>query len=133
MGPATFDDLLPSGTGCADASKPPPLRFSELSASRQSLLRLCQSINFGCIQDLEIKDCEPVFDPPPRVLTDVKLDAVGGVRPEIQIADFVLCQEVCRLFELLNDLKNTMIDRVEVRGGIPRRVTFRSWPSVAGG
>jgi hypothetical protein len=133
MRPTTSDDLLPSGAVRADASERLPLRFSELSTSRKLLLRLCQRVNYGVIQDLEIRDSEPIFDPPQIVLTDVKLDAVKAARPEIQLADFALCQEVCRLFLLLNDLKNTMIDRVEVRGGVPRRVTFKSWPSVAGG
>ena len=76
--------------------KPPPYRFSELSTSRQLLLRLCQPVNFGCIRDLEIRDSETVFIPPPLVLMDVKLDAVEAVRPEIQLADFALCQEVYR-------------------------------------
>lgn len=133
MGPTTSDDLQPNGTRRSDASKPPPYRFSELSTSRQLLLRLCQRVNYGFIRDLEIRDSEPVFSPPPLVLMDVKLDAVEAVRPEIQLADFALCQEVYRLFELLDKLENAMIERIDVRAGVPRRATVNSWPSVGGG
>jgi hypothetical protein len=133
MWPTTSDNLQPSGTERGDVSGHPPLRFSELSTSRQLLLRLCQAVNYGCIQDLQIRDSEPIFDPPPIVLMDVKLDAGEGARPESQLADFALCREVCRLFELLNEIKNTVIERIEVRGGIPRKATFKSWPSVVSG
>jgi hypothetical protein len=51
-----------------------PIRLSDLSPARQALVRLCQTINFGNIEDLKVERAEPVFDPPPLVLQDVKLD-----------------------------------------------------------
>jgi hypothetical protein len=102
------------------------LRFSQLSAPRQVLVRLCQSINFGQICSLEVRDCDPVFNPPPQVLVDVKLDSDEGLRPEINLPDFVLPAEVCRLMDRLDRLKNATIERVEVRAGIARRVVFRA-------
>ena len=36
-----------------------PLRLSDLSPGRQALVRLCQTINFGSIENLEVRDCEP--------------------------------------------------------------------------
>ena len=38
-----------------------PLRFSELSPDRKILVRLCQSINYGRIQNLKVEDQEPVL------------------------------------------------------------------------
>jgi hypothetical protein len=118
----TSQDLRKSSVGTG-------LRFSKLSPSRQLLLRLCQAVNFGFIQELEIRDSEPVFSPPPIVLVDLKLDGEAGPRPEIELADFALCREACRLMELLDKLRNSKIDRIEVRAGIPRRVILKSWPS----
>ena len=102
------------------------LRFSDLSAARQALVRLCQTINHGSIEDLRVRHCEPVFDPMPVALKDVKLDSDEGPRPELALGDFVLSDEVLRLVRLLDELGCGTIHRVEVRAGIPRRIILES-------
>jgi hypothetical protein len=99
-----------------------PQRYSQLSPARQALVRLCQSINFGSIENLEVRDCEPTFDPAPVMLRDVKLDSDEGPRPELALTDFVVSNEIVRLMGHLNDIKLGTIRRVEVRGGLPRRI-----------
>jgi hypothetical protein len=70
----------PSGIGSAAGSL--ALRIFQLSASRRAVVRLCQSMNYGSIQGLCVKDGEPALSPPPLALVDVKLDAVAApVRP----------------------------------------------------
>jgi hypothetical protein len=101
-------------------------RLSELSAPRQVLVRLCQSVNFGKIRGLEIRDSEPIFSPPPEVLFDLKLDSDIVSRPEIGLADFVLPAEICRLMDRLDNLKTATIEHVEIRGGLARRITFKT-------
>jgi hypothetical protein len=102
------------------------LRFSDLSPPRQELLRLCQSTNFGSIRGLEIKEGQPVFEPPPVLLIDLKLDSGDPPRPEANLTDFDLSEEVVRLMQRLDELTTTTIDSLEVRAGIPRRVIFRA-------
>jgi hypothetical protein len=102
------------------------LRLSELSAPRQALVRLCQSIDYGQILDLQVCDCEPVFSPPPTVLLDIKLDTDSGGRPESELADFALCDEVCRLLDRLDQMQTGQIQRIEVRAGIARRVLIQT-------
>jgi hypothetical protein len=101
-------------------------RLSELSAPRQALVRLCQSINYGQLLDLHIRDREPVFSPPPVVLLDVKLDTDSGQRSESELTDFALRDEVCRLLDRIDDIGTGWIQRVEVRAGIPRRVVIQA-------
>ena len=74
--------------GASAPGSPPRLtrRLSELSAPRQALVRLCQSVNFGQIRGLEVRDSDPVFSPPPEVLFEVKLDSDVVSRPEIDLA-----------------------------------------------
>jgi hypothetical protein len=134
-----MDSFIPSAprpdtTKSSDTPAQPtlPHRFSELSQPRRSLVRLCQGVNYGCVHDLEIKDCDPVFDPHPVVIVDVKLDAEASQRPEIELADFTLCHEMCRLMELFDELRDATVDRIEVRAGVPRRVLFKSWPKTTG-
>jgi hypothetical protein len=67
-------------------------RLSQLSVSRQALVRLCQAANHGQIQNLEIRDGEPVFSPPPFVLADIKLDSDEEPRSELYRADFSLAR-----------------------------------------
>jgi hypothetical protein len=101
-------------------------RFSELSGPWQVLVRLCQSINHGHIEALRITDGEPKFTPAPMVLVDVKLDQDEGPRPELELHDFELCDELCRLMSRMNGAKAGKIARLEIRGGVPRRVIFES-------
>ena len=103
-----------------------PLRFSQLSASRQALVRLCQDINFGQIQGLHVRDFDPVWDPAPTVLSEIKLDTEDGPRPENELPDFKLSSEVKRLMCQLDQLKDGKIERIEVRAGVPKRMVLIS-------
>jgi len=102
------------------------LRFSQLSASRQALVRLCQDINFGQIQDLHIRNSDPVWGPAPTVLSEIKLDTEDAPRPENELPDFKLSSEVKRLMSQLDQLKDGKIERIEVRAGVPKRMVFIS-------
>ena len=90
-----------------------PLWFSQLSPQRQTLLRLCQQTNFGSIRDVEIRDRQPVFDPPPVVIIDLKLESAEEPRPETTLPDFELPGEVVRLMDQLDQLGTTKIDSLE--------------------
>jgi hypothetical protein len=101
-------------------------RLLQLSAPRQALVRLCQTINRGSIEGLEVRQSEPVFDPFPVTLKDVKLDKIEEPRPELALADFVLSSEVSRMLDLLDEMKCGAIRLIEVREGIPRRMLLES-------
>jgi hypothetical protein len=102
------------------------LKFSGLSPARRALVRLCQRINFGQIQNLHVQDGDPAFERRPVVLIDEKLDSGDAPRPEGELPDFVLPAELFRLFARLDEMNNGMIERLEVRAGIPRRVIYES-------
>jgi hypothetical protein len=89
------------------------------------LVRLCQSVNFGQIHDLSVRDCEPIWQcPAPAVLVDIRLDVEAQPRDEILTADFALGAEVTRLMALLDKIENGKITKIEVRAGLPRRAMF---------
>ena len=98
--------------------------FSQLSRPRQILIRLCQRVNYGSILNLQLADGEVSFGVPPEVILDLKLDADFKRRPELDLTDFVLCVESCRLLTQIESLKNGVIERIVVHDGIPRRVMF---------
>ncbi len=103
-----------------------PLRLSDLSPTRQTLVRLCQAINHGSIEDLEVRHSEPVFDPWPVTLRDVKLYADEEPRPELSLQDFAVSDEIARLLKSLDEMKCGTIRRIEVHAGLPRRMLIES-------
>jgi len=101
----------------------PGLRLSQLSVQRQHLVRLCQSTNYGYIENLLVRGRQPVIEESmPLVMVDLKLDSKEGLLPKLEIEDFTLSQEVTRLMRLLDDIEDGAISKIEVRDGIPRRV-----------
>ena len=99
----------------------------QLSESRQTLIRLCQWMNFGHILDLSVLDGEPIWQrPAPAVFVDVRLDDETPPREEISAVDFALGAEVTRLMTLLDKIEKGKITKIEVRAGLPRRATFEA-------
>lgn len=99
-----------------------PIRFSQLSASRQALVRLCQDVNFGQIRDLHVRNSDPVWDPAPIILSEFKLDVEDAPRPEGEMPDFKLSSQIQRLMRRLDQIGDGRIERIEVREGIPRHL-----------
>jgi len=96
-----------------------PATKCSLSSARKRLLELMQKVNFGRIQGLTVRNGEPVFDMPPRVVRMVKFAGENGPRPEAAHVDFVLKKEVDDLFAHLNSLDNGVIRSIEVKHGLP--------------
>ncbi len=99
-----------------------------LTPARKRLIKLMQKINFGQIDGLAVQDGEPVFDPHPRVIRDVKLGSQTGPRPESDLEDFVLKDEVIELFSQLDSFINSTTIFIEVKHGLPFRI---QWEVVA--
>jgi hypothetical protein len=96
---------------------------SSLSAPQKRLLETMQKMNYGRIEGLSIRGGEPIFDPAPRVVKDVKLGATDtGARAELESADFTLKREHIELFENLKRLDHGTIDTIEIKSGLPFRL-----------
>jgi hypothetical protein len=62
---------------------------------------------------------------------DVRLDVEAQPRDEMAALDFALGAEVTRLMTLLDKVENGKITKIEVRAGLPRRVTLEARNSEA--
>ena len=101
------------------------LTKSSLSTPQQRLLETLQKTNYGRIEGLCIRGGQPVFDPLPRIVKDVKLGATDtGARPELESGDFALKREHVELFEQLRRFGNGTIDCLEIKGGLPFLLTL---------
>jgi hypothetical protein len=99
------------------------LTKSSLSSPQKRLLETMQKTNYGRIEGLLVREGEPVYVPPPRVVRDVKLGAAdNGMRPELEAGDFALKREHIELFEQLRRFGNGTIECIEVKGGLPFRL-----------
>jgi hypothetical protein len=63
------------------------------------------------------------------VFADVRLDVKEPSRDEQSLPDFVLCAEFDRLLSMLDEIANGEISKIEIRGGVPRRLTIRKSPA----
>ena len=49
-----------------------------LTPARRRLVELMQEVNYGRLEGLEVRDCEPVLDPPPRVVRQIVFGKDNG-------------------------------------------------------
>jgi hypothetical protein len=99
------------------------LAKAALSVPRQRLVELMQTINFGRIEDLAVRGGNPVFDPPPRIVREVKFGGENGPRPEQAAADFLLKAQVVELFQQFEQIGDGVIESIDVKHGLPFRMT----------
>lgn len=78
-----------------------------------------QSVNFGRIENMAVRNGEPLFDPAPRVLRTIRFAAANGNRPELHTGDFAVKREVLDLFGHLDALSDGVVQFIEVRHGLP--------------
>lgn len=97
-------------------------RIGNLSEGRRRLLRLMQDINFGAIEELEIRGGEPMFSPPPRVVREIKFGGENGPRSEVALTDFAVKSSVTELLHSLTKIGDGTVERLEVKHGVPFRM-----------
>jgi hypothetical protein len=90
-----------------------------LSEPRKRLLVAMQRVNFGRIEGLEVRCGEPVFQPAPRIVQDIKIGGENGPRPELSIEDFALKSAVIELFDHLSRIGDGTLESIEVKYGMP--------------
>jgi hypothetical protein len=101
----------------------------QLSQPRKELIELGQVINHGWIENLEIRDREPVMFPLPTFYCDFKFEAENGPRHELVLDDFVLKAKQLDLFAFFDRIENGIIKRLEFKGGLPFRMVVKGgWP-----
>ena len=91
----------------------------EISAPQRRLLELMQDINFGRIEGLVVKDGEPVFDSPPRVVREIKLGGENGPRRELGLDNYAMKSQAVEFFTHLDHLVNGTVETIEVKHGLP--------------
>jgi hypothetical protein len=93
-------------------------RKLELSHAQRELLTLLQTIRYGRIERLLVRDGEPVLSGV-RWKRTVKLGGDNAPHPCSDVTDFALRREVVEFFRALHELGDAELTDVEVRNGLP--------------
>jgi len=73
-----------------------------LSPARRRLVELMQEVNYGRIENLEVCDGEPVFDPPPSVVRLYLFGRNNGPNAARGHDGFALKKKVVELLEVFD-------------------------------
>ena len=101
------------------------MKKSTVSPARRRLIELMQDVHYGSIEGLQIRDCEPVVNPPPAAVRDLVLGKFERSHPARELSDFHLRDALIDLFELFDRERDVDIDRLSIQSGLPLRVRVR--------
>ncbi|HOY62648.1 MAG TPA: hypothetical protein PK745_05655 [bacterium] len=96
--------------------------LKEMTPARRRLVTLMLELNFGYIEILHVKDGEPCFRPPPRVIHDVVFGRENDAHACSIKEDFVLKRQVAELLEQIERIQDGMIHSLTVQNGLPVRM-----------
>jgi hypothetical protein len=107
---------------------PAPIQVSKssLSGARQRLVALMQSMNFGRIEALIVRAGEPVLDPLPRIIREVKFCGDNSPWHEPASPDFALKHQVINLFAHFDQIQNGTIAQLVIKHGLPFSMTLEA-------
>lgn len=100
------------------------IKTSALAGPQHRLLELMQRLNFGRIEGLRIREGLPDFDSPPQIVREIKIGGENGPRAECGSSDFALKAQVVELFSHLGALNDGHVICLEVKHGLPFRLTI---------
>lgn len=106
-----------------------PQMKSGLSLSRRQLVELMQDINFGRLESLRVSNADPLLDPMPGIIREVKFGSENGSRLERHADDFALKSQVVEMFDYLDRIRDCHIELLEIKHGLPFRMLIRE-PAV---
>lgn len=97
-------------------------RKATLSPSRKQLVELMETIFFGRIECVGVRNGEPVLGSH-RVKTEVKLAGSNDTRSDRFRGDYELKDEVLGLLMTLDAIGDGLIESIQVKHGLPFLVT----------
>jgi len=90
-----------------------------LSPLRRRLVEEMQCMNFGRIEELAVRDGDPVLDPSPRIVREFKLGGEQRAPSEDSPEEFVLKAQCVDLFRHMDELRDGAIDVLTIKNGLP--------------
>jgi len=103
------------------------IRYSQLSTQRQRLVSQMSQMGFGRIEGLRVHQRQPLVVPvagaaaasPAGAGASARPGAAAWSAPQFRAADFVLKRSVVELMKVLDTVDDGVVDRIELRFGLP--------------
>jgi hypothetical protein len=95
---------------------------SGLSDGLQRLVELMQDNPFCQFKNVPIRDGEPILDPLPVIIREIKFGTDNRVHPSRDKRDFFLKQQHLELFALFEQMGTGTVAVLDVKAGLPFRV-----------
>ena len=96
---------------------------ASLTPAKRRLVELMQEINYGRLEGLEVRDREPVLDPPPRVVRQIVFGKDNAPHTARKQDSFALKKSVAELFEVFDRERSFLILELVIDNGLPIRMT----------
>jgi hypothetical protein len=106
----------------------PTITKSSLTPDQARLIELMQALNFGRIEELQVRGGQPVLNPQPRLIQKVKIGGDNAARPESLSVDFRLKSGIVELLAMVARLRDGEVRSIEVRCGLPVSAEVE-WPA----
>jgi hypothetical protein len=98
---------------------PAPLMAQDLSPAQRWLVDLMHEHQFGRIENMPVREGQPILDSNLKVVRVARLGAESGRAQGTTGKDFDLRKQVRDLFERLERLQDGTVIRLEFRHGLP--------------
>lgn len=93
--------------------------------AERELIRLIRQTQFGCISNIKLSAGQPIFDGNTSVSIEFKLSGLESTKEVLSEQDYLNKPQVRTLFERFRTLGNGTIECLDVRDGLPFKVTIK--------
>lgn len=93
--------------------------------AERELIRLIRQTQFGCISNIKLSAGQPIFDGNTSVSIEFKLSGLEPTKEVLSEQDYLNKPQVRTLFERFRTLGNGIIECLDVRDGLPFKVTIK--------
>lgn len=93
--------------------------------AERELIRLIRQTQFGCISNIKLSAGQPVFDGNTSVSIEFKLSGLEPTKEVLSEQDYLGKPQVRTLFERFRTLGNGTIECIDVRDGLPFKMTIK--------
>jgi hypothetical protein len=93
--------------------------------AERELIRLIRQTQFGCISNIKLSAGQPVFDGNTSVSIEFKLSGLEPTKEVLSEQDYLNRPQVRTLFERFRTLGNGTIECIDVRDGLPFKMTIK--------
>lgn len=93
--------------------------------AERELIRLIRQTQFGCISNIKLSAGQPVVDGNTSVSIEFKLSGIEPTKEVLSEQDYLNRPQVRTLFERFRTLGNGTIECLDVRDGLPFKMTIK--------